>query len=306
MKRKAVLIEGSNVVEEKKLPGAIADIVNWKHFLYSFQGGAWYESEIIHLKNCSPQNIIDEIRKDDVDYLMIVFSGHGFHDTKDCSDYICLNPDNQSKCHLSTDIIENEMRKRSTYGTLIIDACRTELFNIKGKWGNISERNITDVTDFSTACYSMQRDFSHKNFPSNIYRHKPSIQAITISEHPYWLNRYDERRKMDVGSKILKTSKYRNAWQKSFECFNSGFVIMKSCAKAKGADEYIFEQDGRLGGIFTTSLLDATYLWEKEQNTPLEIYSTLNTFTDALKCMRCELQKPEYSPKEYENPFALS
>ena len=46
MKRKAILIESSNVVGLADLPGARVDVENWGRFLQSDLGGAWDSSEI--------------------------------------------------------------------------------------------------------------------------------------------------------------------------------------------------------------------------------------------------------------------
>ena len=50
MKRKAILIESSDVKGHTDLPGARVDIANWELFLRSDYGGGWTDSEIVILR----------------------------------------------------------------------------------------------------------------------------------------------------------------------------------------------------------------------------------------------------------------
>ena len=75
MKRKALLIGNTS-----GLPGVKIDINNLSTFLLSDKGGAWYSTEIEILLN--PTKIallarIDQIRREQFDYSMVMYSGHG-------------------------------------------------------------------------------------------------------------------------------------------------------------------------------------------------------------------------------------
>lgn len=110
MKRKAVLIESSNVQGEKEIPGARADITNWVKFLKSDLGGLWLESEIAILRKPFTSDVKNELAGD-YDYTFVAFSGHGSDGN------VALN-DVYKTCPLQT------LYPTSKKGTLIIDACR--------------------------------------------------------------------------------------------------------------------------------------------------------------------------------------
>lgn len=76
MKRKALLIGNTT----GDLPGVKVDIVRFADFLKSNCGGAWYEPEIDILDNESKTALlqkINELKKQLLDYLIVLFSGHG-------------------------------------------------------------------------------------------------------------------------------------------------------------------------------------------------------------------------------------
>lgn len=75
MKRKAVLIGNTS-----GLQGVQVDIARFTTFLKSNPGGAWYDSEIDVLENEKKIVLlqkIDELKKQSLDYLVVLFSGHG-------------------------------------------------------------------------------------------------------------------------------------------------------------------------------------------------------------------------------------
>ncbi|TCJ15235.1 caspase family protein [Parasulfuritortus cantonensis] len=75
MKRKALLIGNTS-----GLQGVQVDITRFFAFLKSNAGGAWYDSEIDVLENASKSVLLDkvnELRRQSLDYLIVLFSGHG-------------------------------------------------------------------------------------------------------------------------------------------------------------------------------------------------------------------------------------
>lgn len=74
MKRIALLIGNSNGLE-----GVKKDLINWKDFLYSLEGGAWYSDEIITLMNPRKDELHSTIteKSGKYDFAIVVFSGHG-------------------------------------------------------------------------------------------------------------------------------------------------------------------------------------------------------------------------------------
>jgi hypothetical protein len=111
MKRKAILIESSNVSGETDLPGARVDQKNWENFLKSELGGAWEDYEITTLSKpyCSDVEKLLEENKDK--YCFVAFSGHG------CDGSVALN-DIWKSCPLA------RIKPRGEKGTLIVDSCR--------------------------------------------------------------------------------------------------------------------------------------------------------------------------------------
>src|SRR5690348_13626615 len=80
MKRRAILIEASRIKGHPDLPGARADIANYRDWLLSNAGGAWEESEIIPLSNPSLERLrLERVRASDANYAFVVFTGHGGH-----------------------------------------------------------------------------------------------------------------------------------------------------------------------------------------------------------------------------------
>ena len=111
MKRKAVLIESSNVAGQKDLAGARVDIRNWNNYLKSELGGAWLDSEIVILNKPWSKDVEAALTVDYDCYCFIAFSGHG----NDGS--ICLN---DSYLSFPT----SKLKPKTEKSTLIIDSCR--------------------------------------------------------------------------------------------------------------------------------------------------------------------------------------
>ncbi len=111
MKRKAILIESSNVIGQRDLPGARVDVENWNNFLKGFLGGSWQASEINILRKPSSALVTAHLNVEADTYTFLAFSGHG----EDGS--VCLNEAEQS-------VPLGNLRPRSPRGTMIVDACR--------------------------------------------------------------------------------------------------------------------------------------------------------------------------------------
>ncbi len=73
---KKVLLIGNNA----GLPGVKIDLENYKKYFQSLTGGQWNDSEIVQKLNPAKDDLIallDSYKKQNLDYLIIVFSGHG-------------------------------------------------------------------------------------------------------------------------------------------------------------------------------------------------------------------------------------
>ena len=111
MKRKAVLIESSNVTGETDLPGARVDVENWKNFLKSDLGGSWTDSEIVTLHKPLSAAVENELKLAADCYCFVAFSGHGTDGA------VVLNPG-------YTSFPVSQLKPAVDRATVIVDSCR--------------------------------------------------------------------------------------------------------------------------------------------------------------------------------------
>lgn len=154
MKRKAILIEASNVQGEEALPGAAKDVINWINFLKSPLGGSWDSSEIYPPYNKPRKDVISGLLKAHQDsYCFVVFSGHG----RDGS--VVLNDQEM-------EVAYHDLLPQSTKGTLIVDACR-------GTSGDaIKEGAVAVANSRSASRSSRMANFSAMNEMNYTETHK--------------------------------------------------------------------------------------------------------------------------------------
>lgn len=111
MKRKAILIESSNVSGQSDLPGARVDVQNWQNFLKSSLGGAWDETEVVTLRKPLSSEVTAALNVENDCYCFVAFSGHGTDGAVVLNDYRDNFP-------------ISDLRPKSRRGTLIVDSCR--------------------------------------------------------------------------------------------------------------------------------------------------------------------------------------
>ncbi len=131
MTRKALLI-GNNTGYQAPtfLKGVNKDLINYSSYLKSGIGGAWVgNTEIKILHNQSRKTILAAIKACQADYSFVVFSGHGYINSRDGLTYICV-----SDGHISEDELNTYLYRR----TLILDCCR-EISVTEGFIGDIGE-----------------------------------------------------------------------------------------------------------------------------------------------------------------------
>lgn len=118
MKRKAVIIANPGIEgTETYLGGVMRDVDNYERFFTSEIGGYWDGQEITKLVRPSVESVRSIIgRLHAVDYAVIVFSGHGCHDTYRNSTTLELRE--------GEDIDSGELRSGAAKQTLILDCCR--------------------------------------------------------------------------------------------------------------------------------------------------------------------------------------
>jgi Caspase domain. len=116
MKRFSIIIGCAGLGRQYR-PGIEKDVDNFVEYLKSNKGGAWYDNEILPLKNECKKTILDALdnAKRKYDYILVVFSGHGNYSTS-------LN-----KRRLYTNeeefFYETDLQKISKKQLTIIDSC---------------------------------------------------------------------------------------------------------------------------------------------------------------------------------------
>ena len=112
MKKKILLI-GNN----DGLPGVKIDLANYKKYFKSNTGGQWIDSEIIERlnpKNVDLISLIESLKAQNLDYLIVIFSGHGGMKRET---FLELNPDG--------DLFgESRFANISKRQVTILDCCR--------------------------------------------------------------------------------------------------------------------------------------------------------------------------------------
>lgn len=122
MKRQALLVgyAGGGKSGEAHLNGVSMDLENYKQYLMSARGGAWYDEEIIVADGLSKKDllyVINEIKNDKNDVTFTVFTGHGDFENKE---YFCrsllINENGEN-------ILETELHNMSNKEIAIFDCC---------------------------------------------------------------------------------------------------------------------------------------------------------------------------------------
>lgn len=130
MNRRALILGNMGIEQSTEycfLKGVDQDLKNFYSFICSDNGGAWNEDEII----CCKPNIINrtklidliihEREKNEIDYWLVFFSGHGWADKNGIS-YLELCPGEDYDCNISLNEFINVLGE--TRILLITDACR--------------------------------------------------------------------------------------------------------------------------------------------------------------------------------------
>lgn len=113
MKRRALIIGAP----DSTIKGVYDDMKNYRAFMTSFAGGAWYDHEIVTLENPSKYEVQAQIKLlEGVDYSLVVFAGHGEYSRVYQATMLYINA--------QTKIEEHELKFGAPRRTLIIDACR--------------------------------------------------------------------------------------------------------------------------------------------------------------------------------------
>jgi Caspase domain len=97
--------------------GVLKDVEHYRSFLSSAIGGAWLRSEIEEMSRPSVTEVRLKVKDlPNVDYVLVVFSGHGWHSTGLNSTALELRA--------GQEIDSDELRLATTKQTIILDCCR--------------------------------------------------------------------------------------------------------------------------------------------------------------------------------------
>jgi hypothetical protein len=121
---KRILLVGNN----DGLPGVKIDLRNFKRFFTSIYGGNWYPGEIIERLNptrASLLNTIQDLKNQNLDYCIVVFSGHGAQYRE-----IVVEINGNGEM-----MLENEFKNISKKQLTIFDCCRGVLENLNENRG---------------------------------------------------------------------------------------------------------------------------------------------------------------------------
>ncbi len=197
MKRKAILIESSNVKNQTELPGARVDIANWKNFLKSDLGGAWEDSEIITLNKPYSSDVEENLKNHSDGYCFVAFSGHG------CDGSVVLN-----------DHIDNfpvgSLKPKGSQGTLVIDSCR----------------GLSEAINFS---------FDAKLAFANESAHAVALNARLGRSVIFASSSELSKRLTLLQAGVV--SKFREKWEEHIKKNSNGIVEMVACSKGEAAGE---------------------------------------------------------------------
>jgi hypothetical protein len=118
MTRKALIISNPGEAgAENYCNGVFRDVENYTAFLKSPIGGLWYDSEIVSINRPTAKELLNAVKAIcSVDYLFLVFSGHGCYSEKTRSTIITLKKDE--------DLDSSCLRQGNTRQTMILDCCR--------------------------------------------------------------------------------------------------------------------------------------------------------------------------------------
>lgn len=141
MKRKALLI-GDSGYNDDYLSGVGYDLENYKNFLKSLRGGAWYDEEISILSNKSKNVILSEIKaikETKYDLVFVVFTGHGSYDNDKQYRMLSVGIYDES-------IYEKELWNLAPKQILILDSCSGCVQGNLSCEHNRNDFNQTDIT----------------------------------------------------------------------------------------------------------------------------------------------------------------
>jgi hypothetical protein len=119
VRRKAILVEASKVAGGSDLPGARADVANFRRWLKSANGGAWEDAELAVLSHPTAAALEGQLAEaGKADYAFIAFSGHGDHVVGR------LRNDTMIQINDREDYSARRLPSGFKRGIVVVDSCR--------------------------------------------------------------------------------------------------------------------------------------------------------------------------------------
>ena len=293
MQRKAILIDSSNAVVGKPLPGAAQDMKNWQNFLQSDIGGMWNDDEIADIPSCPTwENVLEEIVKfREIPYfLFIAFSGHGAFDKYRNADVISLNHDQVIPVKELFDAVDCVTKN----AIIIIDACREEREYVSPTpLNDFTQNPVTQGYDWNEVLESIARPSLTKPLFEGVSNSTPT--SLPYTDVPELRGAY----LMGV----------KDAWKNALD--ESGPVLIQSCSKGEFANEQGY-------GLFSRAMVEYARLWAAQHKEMYEILNISKAFSDAYslfqgwianynsKAEQKVVQTPKISSLKSVLPFAVN
>ncbi|GHV44628.1 hypothetical protein FACS189492_1260 [Clostridia bacterium] len=150
MTRKALIIGNPGEIgAENYCNGVLKDVENFKTYLQTARGGAWYVSEISTLMKPSKATLSNSLQTlNATDYTFIAFCGHGYSWREETM--LELSKDNE--------INANDLKLGAVKRTIILDSCRKEEYRLDA----ILESRAIEKSYFAHNAFdSSRRDFDN-------------------------------------------------------------------------------------------------------------------------------------------------
>jgi hypothetical protein len=163
MKRFSIIIGCAGLGDDHR-PGIEKDVDNFIDYLKSNKGGAWYDDEILPLKNKNKDTILSAINeaRNKYDYMFVVFSGHGNY----------FEPLSARRLYTNENkyFFETELQGLAPKQLVIIDSC-----------AGITQRLFESDTTKSFAAESIEDKSLYRYVYENLISNCPAQSIVLYS-----------------------------------------------------------------------------------------------------------------------------
>ena len=209
MERLALLLGNPKAnLASQDVQGALNDIDYWENFLTSEMGGLWVKgNEIRRLEIQTKGDLVRlfaKLASNKKQYLMFVFSGHGFSDAME--DYIYINPDE----YISVNQLKRLMTDAAETGLMFIDACRD--VNLTGRNALSHQIQLKPLVYYPCEAYSPETADKFRKKIENQWWTKYVKRLSTIGDDPFVIIQSCEKGKSSVDVYEKNADKFYGAF----------------------------------------------------------------------------------------------